>query len=172
MPAGTGRGVASAWSAGACPFPVPPRAGGPYTETTFPWALFLFQGPQAALPSVLICLGGSQTNGPTLHSPQASPCPRLGALDMERGLSCLLAAGRGAGACLPRSSSQMPGEPWPKVALGVLPSRCRPKAGPCISRHQTHGRVNHLRCESSRHGAQTLHTWPVSIHQSSLLIFL
>ena len=54
-----------------------------------------------------------------------------------------------------------------KVALRVLPSRCWPEAGPCISRLQTHGRVNQLRCESSRHGAQTLCTWPVSIHQSS-----
>lgn len=129
----------SAWSAGGCPFPVPPWAGGPYTETTFLWALFLFQGPQASLPSALTCLGGSRTDGSKLHSPQASPCPRLGALDVERGLSCLLTAGGGAGACLPCISSQMPGEPRPKVALGVLLSRRWPEAGPCISRLQTHG---------------------------------
>lgn len=162
-----GAGVVSAWSASTCPFLVPPRAGGPYTETTFPWALFLLRGPQAALPLVLTCLGGSRTDGPTLHSPQASLCPCFGALDMERGLSCLFAAGRGAGACLLCSGSQMPGKPRHKVALGVLPSRCWPKAGPCISQHQTHGRVDQLRCESSRHSAQTLHSWPVSIHQSS-----
>lgn len=132
-------GGVSAWSAGGCPFPVPPWAGGPYTETTFLWALFLFQGPQASLPSALTCLGGSRTDGSKLHSPQASPYPRLGALDVERGLSCLLTAGGGAGACLPCISSQMPGEPRPKVALGVLLSRRWPEAGPCISRLQTHG---------------------------------
>ena len=114
-----GAGVVSAWSASTCPFPMPPRAGGPYTETTFPWTLFLLRGPQAALPLVLTCLGGSRTDGHTMHSPQASLCPCFGALDTERGLSCLFAASGGAGACLPCSGSQMPGEPRPFPSPGA-----------------------------------------------------
>lgn len=165
MSAGTRWGVSLPGQLAPAPSPCLPGQVGPTQRPPSRGPFFCFKAPR--LPSALTCPGGSRTDGSKLHSPQASLCPRLGALDVERGLSCLLAAGGGAGACLPCISSQMPGESWPKVALRVLPSRCWSEAGPCISRLQTHGRVNQLHCKSSRHGAQTLCTWPVSIHQSS-----
>lgn len=149
-------------------------AGGPYTETnSFPWPFFCSAVPR--LHFLGSHLSGRKPNQWT-HActvPQASPCPHLGALDMERpelgSWACWLS---GLGHVCPAVALRCLESPGPRWHSGSA-KQMQAQGYPCISQHQTHGRVNHLRCGSPPGMVlKLLHTWPVSIHQSSSLIFL
>lgn len=100
------------------PFPVPPRAGGPHTETTFPWALFCFKVPRLQSPRFSSVWEEAKPMDPRCTVPQASPCPRLGLLTW-RGLSCLLSRWQsGLGHVCPAVALRMPESPAPRWHSG------------------------------------------------------